>query len=281
MLTKRQSELLIYLDRHLQEHGVCPSYDEMREAIGLHSKSGIHRLITALEEREFIRRLPNRARAIEIIRMPHGHATNGQGNNGHGNNDQGSNRHNITSHAQKTSQANDKYGRNTDRNTEESPFGRRQVKNLSHSALSSSSLAKSAQANTASLLGRDGFSVPYFGKIAAGTPIEALRNEQDRVMLPPQFVGSGEFYALRVDGESMIEAGILDGDIVVIKAGTHAENGQIIVALVDESEVTLKRLRRRAGSIALEPANANYEVQIFPEDRVKIQGTLVGLMRQY
>ena len=272
MLTKRQSELLIYLDRHLQENGVCPSYDEMREAIGLHSKSGIHRLITALEERDFIRRLPNRARAIEIMRMPPGHTANNQGTV----------RTNAAANGQNTRQDNHNYGKNDDT----SPFARRQVKNLSgsglsSSGLSSSALAKSAKANTATLLGRDGFSVPYFGKIAAGTPIEALRNEQDRVMLPPQFVGSGEFYALRVDGESMIEAGILDGDIVVIKAGTYAENGQIIVALVDESEVTLKRLRRRAGSIALEPANARYDVQIFPEERVKIQGTLVGLMRQY
>ncbi|MDI9348922.1 MAG: transcriptional repressor LexA [Candidatus Symbiobacter sp.] len=280
MLTHRQSELLIYLDRHLHEHGICPSYDEMRVAIGLHSKSGIHRLITALEERKFIRRLPNRARAIEIMRMPPGH--------------------NITSTptaiaapaiaAPAIAQDNLAAERGTG-GTGHAPFAPTQVTPrrqsalsnaaLSNAALSSTALARSAQAKTTSLLGRDGFSVPYFGKIAAGTPIEALRNEQDRVMLPPQFVGSGEFYALRVEGESMIEDGIMDGDIVVIKASNQAETGQIVVALVDEAEVTLKHFRRRANMIALEPANRNYETQIFSQDRVKIQGVLVGLMRQY
>lgn len=221
MLTRRQVELLHYIETYLQKHGFCPSYDEMREAIGLHSKSGIHRLVAALEERKFIRRLPHRARAIELVRLPPA------------------------------------------------------------KEISTANVTKSAQAKTSILMGEDGFSIPYHGKIAAGTPIEALRDEQDRMMVPPQFVGAGEFYALRVEGLSMIEDGIMDGDIVVIKATEHAENGQIVVALVDESEVTLKHLRRRGTMVALEPANKDYETQIFSQERVKIQGVLVGLMRQY
>ncbi|MCW8835987.1 MAG: transcriptional repressor LexA [Rhodospirillales bacterium] len=246
MLTKKQRQLLIYIDEKLRENGVAPSFDEMKEALDLRSKSGIHRLISALEERGFIRRLPHRARALEVIRLP-----------------------------------------------ESSVPDQRATK----PATGSSSSAAGTPPGFSSNVIRGGFStgavapppppanetidLPLYGKIAAGTPIEALRDPVETIGIPASMLGSGDHYALEVDGDSMIEAGILDSDIVVIQNCNTAENGSIVVALVDNEEVTLKRLRRKGASIALEPANVAYETRIFPSDRVKVQGKLVGLFRRY
>ena len=213
MLTKRQHELLLLIDRRLREDGVSPSFEEMKDAVGLKSKSGIHRLITALEERGFIRRLPNRARALEVLRLP------------------------------ETAEAN----------------------------VSMLKLA-TEPAGTVEL--------PKYGKIAAGTPIEALRGN-DTISVPAEMVGAGQHYALTVAGDSMIEAGILDGDTVIIRRTDTVENGEIAVALVDGCEVTLKKIRRKGNAIALEPCNKDYETRIFSPERVTIQGKLVGLMRNY
>ncbi len=234
MLTRKQHELLLFIHDHLTKHGVSPSFDEMKIALDLKSKSGIHRLITGLEERGFIRRLPHRARAVEVIRLP---------------DDLGG------------TKAGSALGSNVIRGAfREAP---RAV----------ASDHPNGAAETVAL--------PLFGRIAAGTPIEALRDHSSYVDVPPDFLGKGEHYALEVDGDSMIEAGILDGDTVLIERTDNAENGAIVVALVDDEEVTLKRFRRRGGAIALEPANKNYEPRLFPPDRVKVQGRLVGLMRRY
>ncbi|MGO1117505.1 transcriptional repressor LexA [Rhodovibrionaceae bacterium A322] len=233
MLTPKQYELLLYLHEQLTERGVSPSFDEMKEALGLKSKSGIHRLITGLEERGFIRRLAHRARAVEILRLPDAVA----GRNGGG-----------------FSPSVIEGGRNaplTD-NTSMQPIGEGEVVGL-----------------------------PLYGKIAAGTPIEALRDNSAFVDVPANLLGRGDHYALEVEGDSMVEAGILDGDTVIIERIENAENGAIVVALVDDDEVTLKRLRKRTGAIALEPANRNYEPRVFPPDRVKVQGRLIGLLRRY
>ncbi|SMF69917.1 repressor LexA [Tistlia consotensis] len=233
MLTRKQHELLTYLQKYLADHGVSPSFDEMRDALGLKSKSGIHRLITGLEERGFIRRLPHRARAIEVLRLPE----------------------DVTGRAG-FAPAVIQGGRAEPRK----PIGR------------------PVQASEAGL---EASSLPLYGRIAAGTPIEALRNEDRFVEVPPTLIGRGKHYALEVEGDSMIDAGIHDGDTVIIEETDYAENGAIVVALVDGEEVTLKRLRRRQGAIALEPANVNYETRLFPPDRVTIQGRLVGLIRRY
>ncbi len=233
MLTKKQRELLLFINDRLGEDGVSPSFDEMKEALRLKSKSGIHRLITGLEERGFIRRLPHRARAIEILRLPEDRA------------------------------ASSPVGR-PDSNVITGVFDR-EPKGLP------------------AMMG-DGSSqqLPLYGRIAAGTPIEALRDNSNFVDVPGAMLSArGEFYALEVEGDSMIEAGIFDGDTVVIKRTETADNGAIAVALVDGEEVTLKRIRRKGHSIALEPANAAYETRIFPPDRVQVQGILVGLMRRY
>lgn len=229
MLTKRQYQLLMLIEKKLREDGVSPSFEEMKEAIGLKSKSGIHRLISGLEERGFIRRLPNRARALEVLRLPDNQSENGT----------------VVS-AQ--SLVNQKTTRSFSR------------------------LSENLIANTVEL--------PRYGKIAAGTPIEALRGNET-ISVPANMIGNGEHYALTIAGDSMIEAGILDGDTVIIQRTNTVENGEIAVALVDGCEVTLKKIRRKGNSIMLEPCNRNYEARIYSPERITVQGKLVGLMRSY
>ena len=230
MLTKKQHELLVFINARLQETGICPSFDEMKDALGLKSKSGIHRLITGLEERGFVRRLPHRARALEILRL----ADNAAGGALPG-------------------------------------FDPKIIKGDFADGPHGAEVASTGES----------VELPLFGRIAAGTPIEALRDPENAVSVPPTMVGKGKHYALEVAGDSMIEAGIFDGDVAIIREGETAENGTIVVALVDDNEVTLKRLRRKGKSIALEPANPAFETRIFGPDQVKVQGTLVGLMRTY
>ena len=234
MLTRKQYELLRFIHERLTESGVPPSFDEMKEALDLRSKSGIHRLITALEERGFIRRLPNRARAIEVIKLPESVAHGVAG---------GRSRGFVPS-------------------VIEGNLGR--VRAPSGDEDASRPIA-----------------VPVMGRIAAGTPIEAIQNKSSVINMPPDLLSTGEHFALEVRGDSMIEAGILDGDIALIKKSEAADTGDIVVALIDEEEATLKRFRRRGASIALEPANTSYEVRILPPNRVRIQGKLVGLFRRY
>ncbi len=232
MLTKKQHELLLYINEYLTDNGVSPSFDEMKEALGLKSKSGIHRLITALVERGFIRRLPHRARAVEVMRLPSDMPKAARG------------------------------GARFNPKVIEGDF-----KNRMHGA----SIAPEVEA----------VQLPLYGRIAAGTPIEALRDHSNFVEVPASMLSNGEHYALEVEGDSMVDVGILDGDTVVIERGDTAENGSIIVALVDKEEATLKRIRRHGKSIALEPANTSYETRIFPPGRVQVQGRLVGLIRSY
>ena len=234
MLTRKQYELLMFIHERVRESGIPPSFDEMKDALDLRSKSGIHRLITALEERGFIRRLPNRARAIEVIKLPD--------SVGHG---IGSSR-----------------SRGFTPSVIEGDLGR--VRQVSEDDNSGRPIA-----------------VPVMGRIAAGTPIEAIQQRSHVINMPPDLLSSGEHFALEVRGDSMIEAGILDGDIALIRKSEAAETGDIVVALIDDEEATLKRFRRRGASIALEPANASYEVRILPPNRVKIQGKLIGLYRKY
>ena len=241
MLTRKQYELLRFINERLKEAGVPPSFDEMKDALDLRSKSGIHRLITALEERGFIRRLPNRARAIEVIKMPELGAGGGNGRRG------------FTP------------------SVIEGNLGRVRP------AASSSAVSGGGSEDDASR----SVSVPVMGRIAAGTPIEALQTRSHTISVPPDMLGSGEHYALEVRGDSMVDAGILDGDMALIQRNESAETGDIVVALIDEEEATLKRFRRRGASIALEPANTSYEVRILPPNRVKIQGKLIGLYRKY
>ena len=223
MLTKKQHELLLFIHKRLSKDGVSPSFDEMKDALNLASKSGVHRLVSALEERGFIRRLPHRARALEILKMPEASVT----------------------------------GDSTDSNVVQADFSR------------------STPSSDA------GIEVPVLGRIAAGVPIEAIQHETDRLSVPQDMIASGEHFALEVHGDSMIEAGILDGDLVVIRRGDTANTGDIVVALVDDQEATLKRLRKKGGSIALEAANPAYETRIFGPDRVRVQGRLIGLIRRY
>ncbi len=237
MLTKKQFELLTFINRRLSESGVSPSFEEMKEALSLKSKSGIHRLITGLEERGFIKRLAHRARALEVTRLP----------------EQAS----LPDHRPAAPQQ-----RGFAPNVIPGNFG---------SALSGAE-SRPEVAN---------ISLPLYGKIAAGTPIEALRESSSFVDVPASLLGGGEHYALTVAGDSMVDAGIQDGDTVVVHRCETAENGSIVVALVDDNEVTLKRLRRKGASIALEPANKAYETRIFGPDRVKVQGRLIALMRRY
>jgi repressor LexA len=245
MLTKKQHELLMYINQRLAATGVAPSFDEMKDALNLRSKSGIHRLISGLEERGFIRRLPHRARALEVTRLPEESAapsSAGLGNGGLGNGA-----------------------------AERGRFSPTVIRGDFAGALPGTPVA----GDTAAV------DLPLYGRIAAGTPIEALRDQNTSIAVPGSLVGRGEHYALEVAGDSMIEAGILDGDTVIVQRCDTAENGAIVVALVDNIEVTLKRLRRRGASIALEPANKSYETRIFGPDRVKVQGRLVGLLRRY
>jgi repressor LexA len=236
MLTKKQSELLRFINERLKEDGVPPSFDEMKEALDLRSKSGIHRLIMALEERGFIRRLPNRARALEVLRLPES-STPAPGARG------------------------GKF----------SP------------SVIEGDLGRIRQTNTVPLPGDDSgsVSIPVMGRIAAGTPISAIQSRSHTIGMPADMLGLGDHFALEVRGDSMIEAGILDQDVVIIRKQDTAETGDIVVALIDDEEATLKRLRKRGASIALEAANPAYETRIFGPDRVRIQGRLVNLMRRY
>lgn len=239
MLTRKQHELLMFIHERMKETGIPPSFDEMKDALDLASKSGIHRLITALEERGFIRRLPNRARALEVVKLP---------------------------------------------DSMNPSLGGRKAR--FEPAVIEGNLGKVATPPARSSgHGAEDYarpvSIPVMGRIAAGTPIEAIQSHSHTIAVPPEMLGAGEHYALEVRGDSMIEAGIFDGDTVLIKKQETASTGEIVVALVDDEEATLKRLRRKGDSVALEAANPAYETRIFPPDRVKVQGRLVGLMRKY
>lgn len=241
MLTRKQQVLLQFIHQRLQEEGVPPSFDEMKDALDLKSKSGIHRLITALEERGFIRRLPNRARALEVIKMPEAW----------GSSDIHSDESEDESNVIKAD-----FGAG---NKEAKP-------NLHQVRENEQSIA---------------FSVPVMGKIAAGVPITAIQDNTHSVSVPPEMIGMGEHFALTVEGDSMIEAGIHDGDTVIIQQSSTARAGEIVVALVDDEEATLKTFRKSGNEISLEAANPAYETRTFTSDRVKVQGKLVGLIRQY
>ena len=234
MLTKKQVELLRFIHERLQETGVPPSFDEMKEALDLKSKSGIHRLILALEERGFIRRLPNRARALEVIRLPDAHVP--------------------------------RPGRQRfSPEVIEGNLGKMRAPSVS---------APPDEAPRS-------IPIPVMGRIAAGTPISAIQSRSHTVDVSPDFLSHGEHFALEVRGDSMIEAGIFDGDLVVIRKQETADTGDIVVALIDDEEATLKRLRKKGASIALEAANPSYETRIFGPDRVRVQGKLVSLVRRY
>jgi repressor LexA len=226
VLTQRQHQLLQFIYGYLRDHGVPPSFEEMRAALRLKSKSGIHRLITGLEERGYIRRLPYRARALEVTRLPNG------------------------------------------------------ARVVPGAPTADDNVVQFARPS-GTTPDHDAIRLPLYGRIAAGTPIEALRDHATQVQVPPHLLGQGDHYALEVVGDSMIEAGIQDGDLVVIERSDVADNGDIVVALIDETEVTLKRLRRKGQTIALEAANPEYETRIFGPQRVKVQGRLIGLMRRY
>lgn len=227
MLTRKQHELLLFIHRRLSEDGVSPSFDEMKDALNLASKSGVHRLVSALEERGFIRRLAHRARALEVLKLP-------------------------------DSAASGKAAGPTPSNVIEPDFTRNRP-----------------------LTDERGVEIPVLGRIAAGVPISAIQHETDRLTVPPSMLTRGEHFALEVHGDSMIEAGILDGDLVVIRRCDTADTGDIVVALVRDEEATLKKLRKKGGSIALEAANPAYETRIFSAGEVKVQGRLVGLIRRY
>ena len=212
MLTAKQKDLLLLIDTRIKAVGVPPSYDEMKDALGLASKSGIHRLITALEERGFVRRLPNKARALEVIRLPEG----------------------VTNDA----------------------------------------ALQPVAAN-------DAYEIPFVGKIAAGLPIAAIEDSHNLMSVPPSMLGNGDHYALEIEGMSMRDAGILDGDIVVVRKASTARNNEIVVALVDQDEATLKRLVKRDGLVELHAENPDFETRVFGPDRVEVQGVLVGLVRSY
>ncbi len=227
MLTRKQHELLMFIHERIKEQGVSPSFDEMKEALDLASKSGIHRLITALEERGFLRRLPHRARALEVLKLP-------------------------------------------DQATPGAPRGRGGFR----PQVIEGARPVAEPANDV----RD---LPILGKIAAGVPIDAIQHEKDRIPVPEAMLGSGEHFVLEIQGDSMINAGILDGDHVVIRRADSAQSGEIVVALVEGQEATLKRLRKKGASIALEAANPAYETRIYGPDQVEVQGKLVGLIRKY
>ena len=226
MLTKKQKNLLLFINKKLRSTGVSPSYEEMKESLNLKSKSGIHRLISALEERGFIKRLAHKARALEVIKLP------------------------------ETASANDIYN----------SFSPSVIKG----GLDEENVNNSNDTE-----------IPVLGKIAAGTPVEAIQNEVSRIPLPANIEKDGEFFGLKVQGDSMIEAGINDGDTVIVKKADTADNGKIVVALIDDHEAMLKRIRRKGKTVALESANRNYETKIFGPDRVKVQGILVSLYRNF
>jgi repressor LexA len=234
MLTRKQHELLMFIDERLRASGISPSFDEMKAALSLRSKSGIHRLIMALEERGFIRRLPHRARALEVLRLPDGHVV---------------------------------------QPVQPAPTPAR---GFQPTVVKGNFAAARRPESDDEIV-----SMPLYGRIAAGTPIQALIDPSNTVNVPSGLLGPGEHFALEVAGDSMIEAGILDGDIAIIQRTESAETGTIVVALVDGEEATLKRLRKRGNAVALEPANRSYETRIFPPDRVAVQGRLVALYRRY
>ncbi len=244
MLTRKQYELLVFIDQRLKASGVSPSFDEMKEALGLKSKSGIHRLITGLEERGFIRRLPHRARALEVVRLPEN---------------------------QSAVDDSEVEPADADLDAPARGFTPNVIRGEFRGAFPGATVVSEV----------DAVELPLYGKIAAGTPIEALRDHANTIAVPGRMLGTGDHYALSVEGDSMIEAGILDGDTVIIRRCDTAETGAIVVALVDGLEATLKRLRKRGSSIALEPANQKYETRVFGPDRVQVQGRLVGLVRKY
>jgi len=225
MLTKKQKNLLLYINKKIRSSGVSPSYEEMKNSLNLKSKSGIHRLISALEERGFIRRLAHKARALEVLKLP------------------------------ETASANDIY-------------------NSFSPSVIKGGLDKNSKENNAS-------EIPVLGKIAAGTPVEAIQNEVSRIAIPEELSKNGEHFGLKVSGDSMIEAGINDGDTVIVKKANTANNGQIVVALIDDNEAMLKRIRKKGKVVALESANKRYETKIFGPDRVKVQGVLVSLYRNF
>jgi len=225
MLTKKQKNLLIYINKKLRSTGISPSYEEMKQSLNLKSKSGIHRLISALEERGFIKRLPHKARALEVIKLP------------------------------ETASANDIY-------------------NTFSPSVIKGGLDESNK-------NPDETGIPVLGKIAAGTPVEAIQNEVSRIPLPNNLEKNGEYFGLKVQGDSMIDAGIYEGDTVIIKRTNVADNGKIVVALIDDHEAMLKRIRKKGKIVALESANKNYETKIFGPDRVKVQGVLVSLYRNF
>ena len=225
MLTKKQKNLLVFINKKLRSSGVSPSYEEMKQSLNLKSKSGIHRLISALEERGFIRRLPHKARALEVIKLP------------------------------ETASANDIYN-----------------------SFSPSVIKGGLDENTSNEKSSE---ISVLGKIAAGTPVEAIQNEVARIPLPANIEKNGEYFGLKVQGDSMIEAGINEGDTVIVKKTDTADNGKIVVALIDDHEAMLKRIRRKGKTVALESANRNYETRIFGPDRVKVQGVLVSLYRNF
>ena len=225
MLTKKQKNLLLFINKKLRASGVSPSYEEMKQSLNLKSKSGIHRLISALEERGFIRRLPHKARALEVIKLP------------------------------ETASANDIYN------------------SFSPSVIKGGLDAENSNVENSE--------IPVLGEIAAGTPVEAIQNEVSRIPLPDNMEKNGEYFGLKVQGDSMIEAGISEGDTVIVKKTDTADNGKIVVALIDDHEAMLKRIRRKGKTIALESANRNYETKIFGPDRVKVQGVLVSLYRKF
>lgn len=262
MLTRKQHELLLFIHERLKKSGISPSFDEMKDALGLRSKSGIHRLITGLEERGFIRRLAHRARALEVLKLPT----------------------DIVPAGRRPSQA------AADPGQEGAVFTPRLVHDgtaESREALSRETASRET-ASRETMRGRpvsrspESIDLPLYGRIAAGTPIEALRDPSARIEVPAAMLApGGDYYALEISGDSMVDAGIHDGDTVVIRRCDEAESGTIIVALIDDAEATLKRLRRKGKTIALEAANPAYETRIFGPDRVKVQGRLVGLLRTY
>ena len=225
MLTKKQKNLLLYINKKLRSSGVSPSYEEMKQSLNLKSKSGIHRLISALEERGFIRKLAHKARALEVIKLP------------------------------ETASANDIY-------------------NSFSPSVIKGGLNDDKRNN-------DDIEIPVLGKIAAGTPVEAIQNEVSRIPLPSNLEKNGEYFGLKIQGDSMIDAGINEGDTVILKKTDTADNGKIVVALIDDHEAMLKRIRRKGKTVALESANRNYETKIFGPDRVKIQGVIVSLYRNF
>jgi repressor LexA len=249
MLTRKQYELLMFIHERIRERGIPPSFDEMKDALDLKSKSGIHRLITALEERGFLRRMEKRARALEVLKLPDNMAETLRPAT-------------TRNQVQRLAPSALRHGRGGDLRMGADPRG--------------GGAPRRAMGDSEGAV-----NVPLVGRIAAGTPIEALQNKTGEVPVPGGMIGRGEHYALEVTGDSMINAGILDGDTVIIQEADTANTGEIVVALVDATEATLKRLRRRGDSIALEAANPAYETRLYGADRVQIQGRLVGLIRRY